>query len=201
MPILSLTERFLRLEEDLQATPPAFTTNSDLPFAIFRYDPTLPDESEWEVRGQIQSLATRLGQKTGKGVHLLSLALLYWKAIEDSEGIETLFQGEREFGFEEAEEQVHTYLSEPMWKPLPDLLETELAAYEPMRDLVFLTRAGVFAPHSYRVSMLLEQLMGRILVPTVLFYPGVWTGSLNYLGLHHQDEPMGSYRIKIYGGE
>ena len=67
-------------------------------------------------------------------------------------------------------------------------------------DSIF-TGAGVFAPSSYRISALLEQLMGRMPVPIVLFYPGTWRGSLNYLGLRAKDEPLASYRVKIYGRE
>ena len=69
----------------------------------------------------------------------------------------------------------------------------------PAADIMFLYRAGVFAPTSYRVSSLLEQMMGRLKVPSVLFYPGTWKGSLNYMGLRADDEPLGSYRVKIYG--
>ena len=36
-------------------------------------------------------------------------------------------------------------------------------------------------------------------IPAVLFYPGTWRGSLNYMGLRSDEEPLGSYRVKIYG--
>ena len=41
--------------------------------------------------------------------------------------------------------------------------------------------------------------MGRVTIPAVLFYPGTWRGSLNFLGLRSDEEPLGSYRVKIYG--
>jgi hypothetical protein len=72
---------------------------------------------------------------------------------------------------------------------------------DPVRELVFLYRAAVFAPSAYRLSALLEQLMGRMRVPAVLFYPGTWRESLNFMGLRRDDEPLGSYRVKIYGRE
>ena len=43
--------------------------------------------------------------------------------------------------------------------------------------------------------------MGKVRIPSVLFYPGTWTGSLNFLGLRAEEEPLGSYRVKIYGRE
>ena len=35
----------------------------DLPFAIFRYDPSSADENEWMVRKDIDLLATRVGNQ------------------------------------------------------------------------------------------------------------------------------------------
>ncbi len=197
--MLSLKDRLDLLEQDLKSTPPAFTMSSDLPFAIFRYDPFLPEENEWNMRYQIQLLATRVENHTGKKVQLLSLSKLYWKSIAESEGIEAIIQLEKERGFHEAEEQVSVYLSDPDWKPLPELLTEEVSGLNPAKNIVFLYRAGVFAPASYRISSLLEQLMGSVKVPAVLFYPGTWKGSLNYMGMRTDEEPLGSYRVKIYG--
>ena len=67
--MLSLKERFDLLEKDLKATPPAFTMSSDLPFAIFRYDPFNPDENVWKVRQELNLLRTRVSIATGKQVH------------------------------------------------------------------------------------------------------------------------------------
>lgn len=197
--MLSFKDRLDLLEQDLKSTPPAFTMSSDLPFAIFRYDPTHHDEGEWKVRREIQLLATRIHNATGKNVHLLSMARLYWQSIEESEGIDEIVELERTRGFMAAEEQVSTYLSDPDWRPLPDLLEEVTSGMRPDADVLFLYRAGVFAPTSYRLSSLLEQMLGRMGIPAVLFYPGTWRGSLNYMGLRSDEEPLGSYRVKIYG--
>jgi hypothetical protein len=199
--MLSLPERLELLEQDLEATPPSFTMSSDLPFALFRYDPTLPSESEWTLRREMGLLATRVQNATGKRVHRLSLADLYWRSIEESEGIEALVELERLRGFRAAEDQVNVYLSDPDWRSLPELLIEATEGLQAGSDLVFLYRAGAFAPASYRVSSLLEQMMGRMTVPAVLFYPGSWRQSLNFMGLRREDEPLGSYRVKIYGRE
>ena len=197
--MLSFKERLELLEQDLKSTPPAFTMASDLPFAIFRYDPSHPDEGEWWVRREIHLLATRVQNATGKRVHLQSLAKLYWRSIEESEGIGEIVALEKSRGFAAAEEQVATYLSDPEWRSLPELLVEATAGMQPASDLIFLYRAGVFAPSSYRLSSLLEQMLGKMTIPAVLFYPGTWRGSLNFMGLRSDEEPLGSYRVKIYG--
>lgn len=197
--MLSLPDRIELLENDMKASPPAFTMTADLPFAIFRYDPDHPEEGEWRVRRAVQKLAVRIENATGRKVHLLSLARLYWQSIQESEGIEALVELERERGFRAAEAQVSVYLSDPDWRPLTGLLAAATAGMDPRRNVLFLTRASVFAPAAYRVSALLEQMKGLLRVPAVLFYPGTWNGSLNYLGLRGEEEPLGSYRVKIYG--
>jgi integrase len=58
--MLSLRDRFELLEADLLAEPPRFIMSRDLPFAIFRYDPSSPNENEWMVRKDIDLLATRV---------------------------------------------------------------------------------------------------------------------------------------------
>jgi Domain of unknown function (DUF1788) len=199
--MLSLKERIELLERDLRADPPAFTMSRDLPFAIFRYDPRHPGEDEWRMRREINHLATRVENATGKKVRQLPLATLFWRSIEESEGTDALFELEKERGFLAAEEQVNLYLSDPQWRPAVELLVEDTRDMDSGKEMLFLTRAAAFAPAAYRVSSLLEQVMGKMRVPCVLFYPGTWTGSLNFLGLRADEEPLGSYRVKIYGRE
>jgi len=199
--MLSLKERIELLENDLKLNPPGFIMSSDLPFAIFRYNPSLPDEGEWKMRREIQNLAVRVENATSRKIQILPLSTLFWHSIEESEGLDTLVELERERGFEMAQAQVSVYLSDPDYQPLPDLLAEAMAQLDPNRSFVFLTRCAVFAPAMYRVSSLLEQMMGKTKVPAVLFYPGSWRGSLNYMNLKSDEEPPGSYRVKIYGRE
>ncbi len=197
--MLSLKDRIDLLEQDLKSTPPAFTMSLDLPFAIFRYDPKQPSENEWIMRREMKLLATRVEETTGKNVVLLSLADLYWKSITESEGLDAIVELEKMSGFIAAEDQVSTYLSDTDWRPLPRLLIEETHDFNHLTTIIFLYRAGVFAPSSYRLSSLLEQMMGNMKVPAVLFYPGTWINSLNYMGLRNNDTSLGSYRVKIYG--
>jgi hypothetical protein len=203
MPVTSpsLKTRLDYLEAELKQDPPGFILSADLPFAIFRYNPRLDDEQEWLVRREIQNLKVRVQNATGRMVHILSLAELFWKAIEEAEGIDAVVRMERLLGFEEAQRQVGSYLSSADFRPLPDLLVDAIAQYDPKRSFVFLTRVAALGPNAYPVSILMEQLLGRVQAPGVLLYPGTWNGSLNFLGLQSDDSPMGSYRVKIYGAE
>lgn len=199
--MLSLDDRFALLQADLLADPPAFIVVRELPFAIFRYDPHSPEESEWVVRRKVKLLATQIQNQTQQPVVILSLADLFWRSIEESEDIENLFALEREHSFSVAERQVHQYLSDPDFRPLCDLLREEQKRLPKDTRALFLVHATVFAPSAYRVSSLLEQLHRSFHTPTVLFYPGTWDHTLNYMGLRTDDQTLGSYRVKIYGRE
>lgn len=194
--MLSLKERLDLLERDAAGSPPGFVIHRDLPFAILRYDPG----EEWDVRRQAGLLATRL-KGAGRTVRRVSLAELLWSAIERSEGLEAVVELEREMGFAAAQDQVTSYLSDPDWAPLSDLLVDRLAGLRPDRDLVFLERAAALAPHLYQVSALLDRMKGRLDVPTVLFYPGALEGTtgLRFMDVPLRGAPLGNYRVKIYG--
>ena len=65
----------------------------------------------------------------------------------------------------------------------------------PLHDLVFILRTGALFP-TYRTFSLLEQLKGRVQVPTVLFYPGDLEGAsgLRFMGVLEAEH---NYRPKI----
>jgi Domain of unknown function (DUF1788) len=199
--MLSLNDRFKLLEADLLAKPPAFVMSRQLPFAIFRYDPNGPEEREWKVRKEIDLLATRVANHLHQPVVSVSLAELFWQSIRESEGVEALIELEKEHGFAAAERQVNAYLSDPDFRTLCSLLLERAGALPKDTAVLFLVHATVFAPGAYRISSLLEQLSGRLRMPTILFYPGTWDNSLNYMGLRTEDQTLGSYRVKIYGRE
>ena len=173
--------------------------SNELPFAIFRYDPTHEAESEWTVRRKIALLGTQVENATHQRVVTISLAQLFWKSIQESEDVQGLFALERDHSFQSAERQVNQYLSDSDFRPLCDLLREEEAKLPPSTRAVFLTHATVFAPSAYRISSLFEQLHRSFKTPTVLFYPGTWNHTLNFMGLRSDDQALGSYRVKIYG--
>jgi len=190
----SLSADIKRLEEDLNANPPRISAYQDLPFAILRYDA----EEEWRLRREVRRLAVRLGN-AGKKVHTISLAELLWEAVEDSEGLDAVVELEMDRGFEVAQQQVTTYLSDPDWRPLPDILAERLRVLDPERDVAFLVRVPAMAPAIYHMSRLLDEMQGKAEVTTVLFYPGTLEGTtgLRFMGLKSR-EAMGNYRVKIY---
>jgi len=118
----SLKDSIAPLESDLKATPPRINVYHDLPFAIMRYDPN----DEWELRREIKLLATRL-EAAGKEVHIIPMSELLWSALEkvhqndDDEGLDAVIALEQERGYQEAQQQVTTYLSSKVWIPLWDL--------------------------------------------------------------------------------
>ncbi len=192
--MLSLKERIKTLESHLVAVPPAISVYRDLPFAIFHYDP----KDEWELRREVNLLATRLNND-GKSVIIISLAELLWEVVEKTEGIDALIELEKERGFNAVQEQLNLYLSDPDFCPLPDLVAERISSFNPAEHIVFLIRAAAMAPSIYPMSRLLDEMQGRTRVPTILFYPGSLEGTtgLRFMNLPDR-EPMGNYRVKIY---
>lgn len=192
--MLSLKERFDLLERDIIAKPPRITVHQGLPFAMLRYEP----DAEWRMRRRARLLAAKLDSH-GKEVVTMSLAELLWGAIDNCEGLDAVVQLERERGFESAEEQVTTYLSDSDWLPLPKLLAERMAPLDPERHVVFLMRAASMAPGIYQMSKLLEEMQGRTLVPTILFYPGTIEGDSGLRFMGREDRAASSsYRVKVY---
>ena len=193
--MLSLKERIDLLENDLKADPPRISVYHDLPFAILRYEP----RDEWLLRREIKLLATRL-KTASKEIVTISLAKLLWETIENAEGIEAIIDLERRQGFDRAQAQITTYLSDANWYLLPDRLASEMNQHDPKKTIVFLTRAASFSPAIYHLSKLLDEMQGRTIVPAILFYPGSLEGAtgLRYMALQDR-ESFGNYRVKIYG--
>jgi hypothetical protein len=162
----------------------------DMPYALFRYEP----DEEFEARKQVTLLETRLTQK-GKRVQRISLAECLDEAMRSQRPLEEWFAAERQQGTETVIETVHSVLSE--YAPLVDLVAKRMPD-EPdtLRDIVFIIRTGALFP-VYRTFSLLEQLKGRVTVPTVLFYPGNLDGAagLRFMGVLDAEH---NYRPKIF---
>jgi hypothetical protein len=164
----------------------------DMPYALFRYDP----EEEFELRQQVTMLQTRLEQR-GKRIRRVSLAQCLDAAMRSQRPLDEWFQAEREQGTATVVETVHAILSD--YVPLADLVASQLPDEEsaiPERDIVFILRTGALFP-VYRTFSLLEQLKGRVLVPTVLYYPGDLDGAagLRFMGVLDAEH---NYRPKIF---
>ena len=189
-----LRTRIGLLEEELPPVSTRFRIHEALPYAVFRYEP----DQEWELRREVNLLRTRLEQK-GVDARIISLADLLWEAVDTIEGIDAIVDLEREYGFEAAQDQVHTYLSDEDFAPLPAALAERLNAMDSDRGLGLIVRAASLAPEIFPVSQLLERMQGLSRTPAVLFYPGTLEGTnrLRFMGLPDR-ETFGSYRVKIY---
>lgn len=186
-----------RLKNDLEpllSLPdprPKISAYNNMPYAIFRY----PPEDEFEVRAEITMLQTRLEQ-AGKKITRISLAECMAAALaaEDITYAE-LAEQEKSIGLEKTVETVSSVLSD--YQPLDRLvLERMPPSPDPTRDIVFITRAGALFP-VYRTSSLLEQMMGTIQIPAILFYPGILDGAagLRFMGILDAEH---NYRPKIF---
>jgi hypothetical protein len=188
-----IEKRIVRDLEPVLRSPDPRTKLSayhDMPYALFRYDP----EDEFELRKQVTLLGTRLSQK-GKRVGRISLAECLDEAMRSQRPLEDWFAAEREQGVETIVATVHSVLSE--YVPLVDLVSARMPLDpDPLRDVVFILRTGALFP-VYRTFSLLEQLKGRVSVPTVLFYPGELDGAagLRFMGVLDAEH---NYRPKIF---
>ena len=162
----------------------------DMPYALFRYDP----EQEFSLRREITMLTTRLTQK-GKRVTRISLAQCLRAAITSERSLEDWYEAERGGTVEETVQTITNILEERA--PLVDLVAKQMpAAPDPRADVVLINRTGALFP-VYRTFSLLEQLKGRVLVPTILFYPGDLDGAsgLRFMGVLDAEH---NYRPKIF---
>jgi Domain of unknown function (DUF1788) len=180
------------LEPVLEAPDPRprISAYHDMPYALFWYDA----EEEFQLRGQLTMLETRLAQK-GKRVTRISLAECLDEAMRSQGPPDQWFAAEREQGVDSVVETVHAVLSE--YSPLVDHVGARMPANpDPHHDIVFIVRTGALFP-VYRASSLLEQLKGSVHVPTVLFYPGQLDGpaGLRFMGVLDAEH---NYRLKIF---
>lgn len=188
-----MVERLTQVLEPILASGDPRTQISayhDMPYAIFHYDP----EDEFELRSQVTMLETRLSQR-GKRVARISLAECLSAAMESVQPLDSWFEAERTQGLESMVETIHATLAE--YAPLVDLVAERMPSDpDPLRDVVLITRTGALFP-VYRTFSLLEQLKGRVEVPTVLFYPGTLDGAagLRFMGVMDAEH---NYRPKIY---
>ena len=184
--LTSVLEPVLRLGDPR----PQISAYHDMPYAIFLY----PPDAEFALRSEVSLLRTRLEQ-AGKRVSIISLADCLGRALAETLPMDQLIDAEKSVGLDAAIETVHEILGS--YRPLHELVVEALPDQsDPLRDVVFIMRAGALYP-VYRTSSLLEQLKGLIHVPSVLFYPGELDGAagLRFMGVLDAEH---NYRPKIF---
>ena len=148
------------------------------------------------MRQELQRLDVWLRSRNVTPVSI-SLAELFWRAIDESGYRERIEQDERENGADAATlERLATDINQILMSP-PSLPDRVMAAMEefPERSVAFLYRAGALYP-SYRTSALLDDLRERLPGPSCCSTRGAWSGSygLSFMG---KCEPAHGYRAKI----
>ena len=183
-PILGIGERVVEY----------FDVGGDPPFQLYVYAPT----DEWEVRREMDELRLWLGAADRKvNVAAISLARLFWAAIEDAGWMESLVASERDAQDDpDALAKVYDSVGEVLRDEpsIPDRVRAEVAGCDD-RTAVFLYRAGSLYP-AYRTSSLLEDLREDLNLPVTLLYPGrvVSEFGLSFMG---RCDPAYGYRARI----
>lgn len=171
-----------------------FDTGGEPPFVIYQY---LPDQ-EWAVRRDAGELRRWLEAEPRRvGCASVSLAALFWQALEESGFLDELFAQERAAdGDPEGLRDVYGAVGEILREPptIPDRVIAAVADSDE-RTAVLLYRAGALYP-AYRTSTLLDDLRGRLPRPVTLLYPGRLVGEYG-LSFMDRTEPAYGYRALI----
>lgn len=172
-----------------------YARGGEPPYLLYVYPPS----DEWVVRRDLKDLQLWL-EAPDQGVRCaaISLADLFWQALEAEGWMEELVNQERDAGTDEsARRDIYRAVGEILSLP-PSLPERVIAAVDELEDqctAVFLYRAGALYP-AYRTSTLIDDLRSRLRLPVTLLYPGVIVGDygLKFMG---RTEPAYGYRALI----
>ena len=173
-----------------------FESGGEPPFILYQYAP----EAEWPVRKELGELRRWLeAPPRAIACASISLADLFWRAVEESGYLDELVAQEREAtaaSDDAAMREVHEAVGEILRQPptLPDRVVDEVAGCDE-RTAVFLYRAGALYP-AYRTSTMLDDLRGRLPRPITLLYPGRLVGEYG-LSFMDRTEPAYGYRALI----
>ncbi len=169
---------------------------TNVPCWVYVYDPA----EEYSVRADVVKMAGWL-RAPDRSVDCTSLSLadVFWEAIDESGMYEELVEQERAAdGDPQTQAAVHRSVGQLLRLP-PSLTERVAARLPspPGRWAAVLFRAGGLYP-GYRTSALLDDLRLRtgVRVPVVLLYPGTVEGNygLRFMG---KTEPAYGYRAMI----
>ena len=173
-----------------------FAAGGEPPFILYQYAPA----DEWAVRRNLGELRRWLEAAPRQvACAPVSLADLFWRAIEQSGFLDEIIVQEREAvaaSNPDALREVHESVGEILRQPptLPDRVVAEVEDCDE-RTAVFLYRAGVLFP-AYRTSTMLDDLRGRLRRPVTLLYPGRLVGEYG-LSFMNRAEPAYGYRALI----
>jgi hypothetical protein len=169
-----------------------FEEGGEPPYVVYQYRP----EDEYEVRRELNDLRLWLEARQVR-CRSVSLADLFWQALEESGWLASLIEQERQAAGDPATlEETYRSVGEVLREP-PTLPDRVVAALDQCneRTAAFLYRAGALYP-AYRTSALLDDLRSRLRLPVTLLYPGRLVGTY---GLRFMDrcDPAYGYRAQI----
>ena len=189
---MPLSRPLQEINDDVMRFFDRLSTTEVPPYFVYAYDPT----DEYRARSDMSDLQLSL---SAHDVHCVSISLadLFWEAIEESGDYDAIVDEEMAYPNDPAGlERVHQTINEIL-RDEPNLSQRVMARMEnlPTRSVAFLYRAGALYP-AYRTSSLLEDLRERLMAPVVLMYPGHLAGGvgLSFMG---KCEPAHGYRAKI----
>lgn len=167
-----------------------YENQSTPPFIIYQYEPA----DEYAVRRELVDLRRWLEAKPRRiECQTISLAQVFWHALEDRGQLEMVVEAEKAGQYEDAQLAVRQILGA---RPtLAARLLERIDLSDASRSAVFLYRAGALYP-SHRTSTLLDELKAKVSRPVVLLYPGRVVGDygLSFMG---KTEPAYGYRALI----
>ena len=166
---------------DRQSTPP---------FLVYVYNP----KDEYIVRRELDDLRRWLEvEPRSITCEMISLAEIFWDALEDHGHLELVIEAEYAGDYAEAQLAVNQILANP--PTLAERITQRVIDYRGERSAVFLYRAGALYP-AHRTGPLLDALRDQVNRPITMLYPGTILGDygLKFMG---KTEPAYGYRAFI----
>lgn len=166
-----------------------YERGSTPPFLVYQYDPS----DEYAVRRELVDLKRWLKAKHEINCQTISLADVFWEALEEHGQLDMIIEAERAGNFEDAQLAVRQILANP--PTLADRIVERVAENGGERAAIFLYRAGALYP-AHRTSPLLDALKDKVDRPVIMLYPGRVVGDygLSFMG---KTEPAYGYRALI----
>lgn len=163
--------------------------SSTPPFLVYQYEP----RDEYAVRRELFELKRWLNAKHDIGCQTISLADVFWEALEENGQLEMIIEAERAGSYDDAKLAVRQILASP--PTLADRIARRVTEGGGEREAVFLYRAGALYP-AHRTSPLLDVLKDKVDRPVTMLYPGRIVGDygLSFMG---KAEPAYGYRALI----
>jgi BREX protein BrxB len=155
-----------------------YERRSTAPFLIYQYEPA----DEYAVRRDLVDLRRWLeADPRSIECHTVSLAEIFWEAIEEHGQLDMVIDAEQAGAYDEAQLAVRQVLASP--PTLADRIVCRVAESGSDRSAIFLYRAGALYP-SHRTSPLLDALKDKVERPVTLLYPGRVVGDygLSFMG-------------------